>query len=100
EFDCETADIAFCIGGAALARHGREAHEEVRLLAYLGKNLRLGVATDIVRDGEAAVRAPSLGVHAPFGDDLAVEMGELLDQPDIVEQRRAARPGRLDIEIV
>jgi hypothetical protein len=32
-------------------------------------------------------------VHAPFRDHLAVEMGQLLDQPDILQQRWAARAG-------
>ena len=32
-------------------------------------------------------------MHAPLGDDLAVEVGELLEEPDILQQQRAARTG-------
>jgi hypothetical protein len=53
-----------------------------------------------VGDGKGAVGAGALGVHAAFGNHLAGEMGELFDQPDVLQQRRSARPGGLDVEIV
>jgi len=42
----------------------------------------------------------ALGVHTPLGDHFAVEVCELLHQPDVLQQGRAARAGGLDIEIV
>jgi len=33
-------------------------------------------------------------------DHFAGEMRQLFDQPDILQQSRTARPGRLDVEIV
>ena len=51
-------------------------------------------------DGEGAVSARALGMHAPFGDHLAVEMGKLFQKPDILQQRRAARACGHDILIV
>jgi len=89
----EAADVALGVGRAALARHGGEADEDVGLLADLGEELGLGVPGDVVRHGEVAVSAPALGVHAPLGDDLAVEVGQLLQQPHILHHHRTARAG-------
>ena len=47
-----------------------------------------------------AVGAGALGVHAPLGDHFAVEVRELLEQPDVLQQRRAARAGGLDVLVV
>jgi len=38
-------------------------------------------------------------VHAPLRDHLAVEMRHLFDQPDILEQRRAAPTGGHDVGV-
>ena len=100
ELHGSTADIAFGIRRAALARHRREAGEHRRLLADLGEDLRLGVAGDIVGDGEGAMGAPTLCMHAAFGNHLTVEMCQLLDQPDVLEQRRTARARRLNVGVV
>jgi hypothetical protein len=81
ELQREAADIALGVGGAAFACDGGEASEHRGLLADLRKDLGLGVAPDVVRDGKGAVGAGALGVHAAFGNHLAGEMGELLDQP-------------------
>ena len=94
ELHGEAADVALGVGRAALAGHGREAHEQRRLLADLGEDLGLGVAGDVVRDGERAEGARALGVHAPLGDHFAVEVGQLLEKPDVLQQHRAARAGR------
>src|SRR3546814_5566162 len=79
---------------------GRKAGEQGCLLAHLGEDLRLGVAGDVVRDGEGAVGSPALGMHAALRDNFAIEVRHLLDQPDVLEQRRSARPGRLDVRVV
>ena len=100
ELERDAADVALRIGRAALAGDGREAREHRRLLADLRENLGLGVAGDVVRDREGAVGAPALGVHAPLRDHLAVEMRQLLDQPDILQQRRAAPTGGHDVGVV
>ena len=49
-----------------------------------------GVPGDVVRDGEGAVRAGALGVHAALGDHLAVEVRQLSRGT----RRPAAAPGR------
>ena len=54
ELDGKAADVALGICCAALARNGREADEEGRLLADFLKDFRLGVAADVVRYSEGA----------------------------------------------
>src|SRR5258708_287178 len=100
ELEGGAADVAFRIGRAALAGDGREAREHGRLLPDLRENLGLGVAGDVVGHREGAVGTPALGVHAPLRDYLPVEMRHLLDQPDILEQRRAAPTGGPDFRVV
>ena len=100
ELQCKTSDVAFSVRGAALAGNGREARHHRRLLADLGEDLRLRIAGDVVRDGEGAVRAGALGMHAALRDYLSVEMGQLFDQPEVPQQRRAARPGGENIQII
>src|SRR5216683_5868388 len=99
-FRSQAADVAFRIRRASFAGDGRESREHRRLLADLGENPGLGVAADVVRDSEGAVGAPALGVHAPLRDYLPVELRHLLDQPDILEQRRAAPTGGHDVGVV
>ena len=55
---------------------------------------------DVVRDREGAMCAPALRMHAALGDHLAVEMRQLLDQPDVLQQRRAARAGGHNVGVV
>ncbi len=100
ELHREAADVALGVGRAALAGHGREADEQVGLLADLGEDLGLGVLRDVVGDREGAEGAGALGVHAPLRDDLAVEVGELLEEPDVLEQQRAARTGGQGVLVV
>ncbi len=100
ELDGEAADVALGIGRAALARDRREADEQRRLLADLREDLRLGVAGDVVGDGKGAMGTPALGMHAPFGDHFAVEMRQLLDQPDVLQQRRTPWTRRLDVGVI
>ena len=100
ELDGKAADIALGVGRSALAGHRGKAGEEIGLLSHLGEDLRLGVAGDVVGDGEGAVGPGALGVHASLGDHLAVEVGEFLQKPDILQQHRAARPGGHDVLVV
>jgi hypothetical protein len=39
-------------------------------------------------------------MHAPLGDYLAIEVSELFDQPDVLEECRAAAAGCKDVEVV
>src|SRR5207302_824076 len=72
----EAAYVALGLGGAALARHRRKAQESFGRFALL-QHLGLGVFRDVVRDGQGAIGARTLGVLAAFGNALAVLVGKL-----------------------
>jgi hypothetical protein len=93
ELEREAADVALGIGRAAFAGHGGEAGEHLGLLAHGTEEPGAGEPGDVVRDGEGAEGAGALGVHAALGNDLAVQVGQLLEQPHILHQHRAARAG-------
>src|SRR5262249_2529851 len=78
----------------------RDPSEHGRLLSYLREDLRLGISSDVVRDGEGSVCPPTLGMHPALRDHLAVEMRQLLDEPEILQQGRTARPSGLNVQIV
>ena len=63
-------------------------------LPTCGEELRPGVLGDVVGDGEGAEGAGALGVHPALGDDLAVEVGQLLQEPDVLQQHRTPRARR------
>src|SRR3546814_15605415 len=100
ELQGEAADVTLGISRPALAGDGRKAGAQGCLLAHLGEDLRLGVADDVVRDGEGAVGSPALGIHAALLANFAIEVSPLLDQPDVLDHARSARPGRLDFPAV
>jgi hypothetical protein len=100
ELQREAPNVALGIGGAAFAGDGRVAGEHRRLRADCRKDFCLGVARNVMRDSKYAVRAGTFRVHAPLRNHLAGEMREFFEQPDILQQRRAARPGGQDVEIV
>jgi len=39
-------------------------------------------------------------MHASLRNHLTIEVGELLQEPDILQQRRSALPGGLDVLVV
>ena len=92
ELDREAADIALGIGRAAFASHCGEAGEQFGLLADLREDLGLGVFGDVMGDGESAVGARALGMHATLGNYFAVEMGEFLQEPHILQHAPARGP--------
>lgn len=46
------------------------------------------------------MRSPALGVHPALGNDLAIEVCELLDQPDVLEQGRTTTTGCQNVRVV
>ena len=100
ELHRKAPDVPLGVGGAALAGDGGKAQEAVGLLADLGEDLGLGVLGDVMGDGEGAVGAGTLGVHPAFGDHLPVEVGEFLQEPDILQQHRSARSGGHGVLVV
>jgi len=100
ELQGESSDVALRVGGAALAGYGREAREHLGLLADLGEDAGLGVLGDVMCHGEGAEGSGTLGVHAPLGDDLAIEVRQFLKEPHILKERRASFPGGLNVLVV
>jgi len=74
EFHGEAPDVPLGVGGASLTGDGGETQETVGLLAHRGENLGLGVLGDVVGNGERALGAGALGVHAPLRDHLPVKV--------------------------
>src|SRR5271166_333978 len=94
------ADVSLSIGGATLAGDSREAYEHRRLLTDLTKYLRPGIARNVVGDREGPVRTPAFCMHAAFRNDFAVEVRQLLKQPDVLEQCGAPRASGLNVGVV
>ena len=100
ELHGKATDVAFGIGSTTLASHGGEAHEALGLLAHLAEDGGTGILRDVVRHGKGSVGSRSLGVHAAFGDDLAVEVGEFLYQPRVLQEDGATLSGSLRVLVV
>src|ERR1700722_10323865 len=100
ELDGGPANVSFSIGGATLAGDSREAYEHRRLLADLAEYLRPCIARNVAGDREGPVRPPAFGMHAAFRNDFAVEVRQLLKQPDVLEQCRAPRASGLNVGVV
>ncbi len=100
ELHGEATRIAFGIGRSLLAADGGKTQEDLGLLADGGQERRLGPVRDVAGDAEDAVGAGALGMDDALGDALAVEMRELLDEMEILQQDRSARPGGQAVLIV
>jgi hypothetical protein len=81
----EAAHVALGVGGAALTCHRRKAQESFGRFALL-QHLGLCVFCEVVSDGQRAVGARALGVLAAFGNALAVLVGKLLEQNEVLHQ--------------
>ncbi len=91
ELHREAAHVARGVLGAALARHGGEAHEHRRDLAG---RLERGGAREFgerLVALEVAVRRRATRVHDALGDALVVEVRELVPQDEVFQQHRAAQ---------
>src|SRR5690554_3279877 len=85
ELQSKTADVAFRVRRTPLTGDGGEAGEQGSALAYPGEQRGLGVPGAVMGDDELAEGARALGVHAALGNHLAVEMGELLQEPHVLQ---------------
>ena len=93
ELDREAADISRRVGGPAFSQHGGEAHEDGRLLAGLCKERRPRVLVQRLVALEEAMRRRTARVHDPLGNALVIEVGNLLAEDEVFEERRSAKPG-------
>ena len=101
ELHREASGIPHRVGAPLGPGHGGEADEDLGLLAALRHHVHAGVPADgVVGDGERAVGPGADGVDDPFGDALAVEAGELLDQVLIGEEHGPPGPRGVAVLVV
>ena len=99
ELDGKTAYVTHRIGRAALARHGREAHENGRLRGRILQEVRTGELRHRLVDLEVAVRRRPSCVHCALGNAFVVEVSNFLPEDEVLEQRRTPR-ARLERVVV
>ena len=92
ELHREAAHVAGQVGGALVARHGGEAHEDRHLLARPLEQVRRGDVGQGFRRLEIAMDAEAACMHHPLRDALMVEVEDLLTEVEILQQRGSARP--------
>ena len=90
ELHRETARVARSVLGSALACDGREANEDGRDLAGLLERRGLGQVGGSVVALEETMCRRAAGMHDALGNALVVEVGELLAQDEVFQQRRPA----------
>ena len=86
EFERKAAHVAFGVGGAGFAGDRRKARNHLGFLADLRENLGFRISSDVMGDGERAMRAPALGVDGALRNALSVLVRELLDAFGFVNQ--------------
>ena len=91
ELQREAAWVALGICTTFFAAYGAETYEQLGLLAYLVKYLRLCILADIMRHGECTEGAGTLCVYYPFRYALPVKVGHLLMQYVVLQQQRPSR---------
>ncbi len=100
ELHRETAHIASRVLGAPLASHGGEAHEYRRALAGGFERGGSGEFGQALVGFEIAVRAGTPRMHDTLGNPFVVEMGDLLAQDEILEQRGPTQTGLQAVLVV
>ena len=100
ELHREAAHVAREVGRAPGARDGREAHEHRGPPRGVLQERGPGVAGQRLVDLEVAVGGRAPGVHHALGDALVIEVGDLLPEDEVLEERRAAGPGLQRVLVV
>ena len=95
EFDGETSRVSSTVVRSRFATDGRKADSNWTFIACLGKDV--GKAEIIERLGafEGTVCTAALGVDDALGDTLSVEVGDEVDEVEVLEEERAVCTGTL-----
>ena len=93
ELHREPAGVADGVGRPSGPEHGRKAGEDVGFRALLAEEPGLGDRRRGAVGLEHAVRGGTAGVHHPLRDALMVEVGDLLPQVEVLQQRGARGAG-------
>ncbi len=86
--ELHTSRVSGTISRALLATNGREASDTWSLLADTSQHVNRGNVADIIGNLELAIGTGSLGVDNTLGDSLPVEMGEKINQVEVLKQER------------
>ena len=90
ELHREPAGVADRVGRPSGAEHGRKTGEHFGFRALLTEEPGLGHRRCVAVGLEHTVRGGTAGVHHALRDALVVEVGDLLPQVKVLQQRRAA----------
>ena len=100
ELEGKPTRVTSTVGGALFATDCRETSKHLGFLADSLEHVRNGKITDVICDLEFTIGASTLGMHNTFGDPLAVEMRQQIDQVEVLEQERTVTTdplGRLGV---
>ena len=86
ELDGEASWVSLSISGALLATNGGEPSNNRSSLSDGVKELGLAVLGDVVGDLEVTMGSGALGVDDSLWDPLSVEVGELIDQMEVLKE--------------
>jgi len=86
EFNGKSSWVSHGIWGTSLTGDGGESEEEWRLLSNLVEEASLGEWSHIVSDFEDTMGCGSLSMHNTLWDSLSVEMGELIDEGEVLQK--------------
>ena len=97
KLDRETSRVSGAVVGAGFATHGRESNGDRALFAFLAEDV--GNAEIIERLGalEGTMSTAALGVDNSFGDAFTVEMGEKVNQVEVLKKQWAVGTDTLSL---
>ena len=87
EFDRESSRVSSTVVRAGLATDGREADCDGAFLALLAEDVGNTKIVEGLCASEGTVSTATLGVDDPLGNPFTVEMGEKVDQMEILEEK-------------
>ncbi len=93
ELHGEPPDVPGSVRRAARSEHRREAHEGPRDGARVGEDACARDLGQRLVELEAPMGTGPPSVHHPLGDPLVIEVGDLLPQVVVLEERGSARVG-------
>lgn len=85
ELDGVTSGVSGGISRSLLTSDSGETEENWGCFTDLTEEFGFGVFADIVGGFEEAVSSGALGMDDSFGDSLSVEVGELVNEVDVIE---------------
>ena len=72
------------VGSTTLTSHSGKTGEVPGLFFHFRKYFCLGIAGDVVSNGEGSIRSGSFGMHTSLRGNLTIKVGEFFQKPDIL----------------